>query len=115
MRGLLSVLLVIACPTILMAGAAGTSELDAVNPAVDASAPSPSMNSNGEEKAPAEKTVVEKPILPAANPDLVQHDPNAAKEETPVEQTSSPPAAEAAEAKRGDEFAAPESQAGNAA
>ena len=114
MRGLLSVLLVIACPAILMAGAAETSELDAVNPAVDASAPSPSMNSNGEEKAPAEKTAVEKPILPAAN-DLVQHDPNAAKEETPVEQTSSPPAAEAAEAKRGDEFAAPESQAGNAA
>ena len=44
-------------------------------PAVDASAPSSSMNSNGEEKAPAEKTAVEKPILPAAN-DLVQHDRN---------------------------------------
>jgi hypothetical protein len=73
------------------------------------------MNSNGGEKAPAEKSVVEKSTLPAANPDLVHNDPNAAQEETPVEQTSSRPAAEAAEAKHGGEFAAPESQAGNAA
>ena len=99
-----------------MAGAAGTSESDPAKSAVDASAPSTSMNPNGKEKPPAEKAVVEKPIPPVANPDVLRHDPTAAEGETPVEQTSSPPAADAAEGKRGDEFAAaPESQTGNAA
>ena len=116
MRGLLLVLLVIACPLILTAGAAGTSESDPVKSEVDASAPSASMNSNGKQEPPAEIAVVEKPIPPVANPDVLQHDPTAAKEEKPVEQTSSAPAADADEGKRGDEFAAaPESRTGSAA
>ena len=99
-----------------MAGAAGTSESDPAKSAVDPSAPSASMNSNGKEKPPAEKAVVEKPNPPVANPDLLQHEPTTAEGETPVEQTSSPPAADAAEGKRGEESAAaPGSQTDNAA
>lgn len=114
MRALSSVLFVMPCYALMVAGApAEPSDSDAAKTAIDAPAAPPSADSGREKDTAAER---DKPNPQPSNADPVGQGKNIVDGRTVVERTSSLPAFDAGDAKLGeDSTAASESQAGNRA
>ena len=114
MRALLSVLFVMPCSALLVAGApAEPSDSDAAKTAIDAPAAPLSMDSRREEDTAAGR---DEPNPQPENADPAGQGQNVVNGRTVVEQTSSLPAVDAGDAKLGEDSAsASESQAGNGA
>ena len=114
MRALSSVLFVIPCYALLVAGApAEPSDSDAAKTVIDAPAAPPSMDSGREEDTAAGG---DEPSPQPANADHAGQGKNVVNGRTVVEQTSSLPAVDAGDAKLGEDSAsASEVQAGNGA